>query len=48
VKYPSAAQLIFALRIGAKYTSHKVLNIYKNRLGDAWIAESLSATTVAH
>jgi hypothetical protein len=48
VKYPSAALLMFALRIGAKYTSHKVLNIYKNRLGDAWIAESLFVTTVVH
>jgi len=33
---------------GAKYMSHKVLNVYKSRLDVALIAAFLSAITVAH
>jgi hypothetical protein len=39
---------MFASKIGEKCMSHRALSIYKNKLVDAWIAVSLSATTDAH
>jgi len=38
---------MFAFKIGAKSMSLRALNIYKNRLVDAWIVEYLSATAAA-
>jgi hypothetical protein len=38
---------MFASKIGAKFMNHKVLNIYKSRLGVAWIVAFLSAITDA-
>jgi hypothetical protein len=38
---------MFAFKTGARYMNHKVLNIYKNKLGVAWIAVFLSVITDA-
>jgi hypothetical protein len=39
---------MFELKTGVKFMNHRALNIYKSKLADAWTAEFLFVTTVAH